>query len=124
MGTILKVVALLGLPVLTACASTDYGSRFYPVALTTVPPECKGWIIPNTKWVREKDKVLHEGGTALQSYDSIRTPWKGRLPPYVHVFVAADADQQLRWVEFTPSRDAEVVIDFGPGSATAPAVEN
>jgi hypothetical protein len=34
--------------------------------------------------------------------------------PYVFIFIARDAEQHVRWKEFTPSRDASVTIDFGP----------
>jgi hypothetical protein len=111
--------AVLGLALLAACASTEYGSRQYPITLTTVPPGCQGWIIPNTDWVVDKETILRDGIAALDDYESISTPWTGSRLPYVHVFVAADANRRLRWVPFTPSRDTEVVIDFGP--ATQPA---
>jgi hypothetical protein len=123
MHSIARLVTPFALLALTSCVTEGYGSRFHPVALTTIPPQCQGWIIPNTRWISQKEKILQEGVVALEASESIRTPWTGRLPPYVHVFVAVDAEQRLLWDEFTPSRDTEVVIDFGQAPPPPPPVE-
>jgi hypothetical protein len=114
MRTVALVLAAFVLSLTTSCAGTQYGSREYPVEFATVPPDCQCWILPNTEWVFQKERILQEGGAALKKYESFRSkrPETKSLLPYVHVFVAMNANQQLLWKEFTPSRDPSVLIEF------------
>jgi hypothetical protein len=103
--------------VLAGCAGTQYGSRNYLVVLTTVPPNCEAWLVPNTRWVSEREQLLAPDGKVLATCESGLTPWEIRKPPYLYVFVARDAAHHLRWKPFKPSQDATVTIDFSAETA-------
>jgi hypothetical protein len=99
-----------------SCASTEYGSRKYPVKLNTVPANCQAWVFSRSEWLKQKDKLLAPGGKALSDADEnlVVTSDEFREVPYVFIFIARDAEQHVLWKEFTPSRDTSVTIDFGP----------